>query len=282
MSQDQTLNVNNLVIDMDGVLWHGDTAVPGIGKCLSSIRDLGVGVALASNNSTKTAAQMEAKLAHMGIDLDLQYVVTSANATVSYLKDNYPQATRAYVIGEDGLHDAVQQAGLQVVSVDDVRELAEADNLTAVDAVVGGLARDLTYDLLAMGALLVRAGVPFIASNIDASFPSELGQLPGAGAVLDVVSTASGVKPIVVGKPEQIIFQGALKRLNASPDTSAMIGDRLETAILGAQRAGMTSILVLSGVSTKEDIQKTGIQPDYVFEDIHAVAEALQTAQERV
>jgi 4-nitrophenyl phosphatase len=272
-------HIRNLIIDMDGVLWHGNRAMPGIGRCLADVQALGLNVVLASNNSTKTLAQLQAKLEHMHIDLRPEQLLTSADATINYLKRHYANAKTAYVVGEDGLFDAVARAGFSTITPETVSQIATdtPQNLpTAADFVVGGLTRNLNFELMAMAGLLVRAGVPFIATNADASFPSERGQLPGAGAVMALIEVASGVAPVVVGKPEPIIFQEALARLGADASSSAMIGDRLETDILGAQRAGLTSILVLSGVSTKADIETSGIQPDYVFADMNAVLEALK------
>jgi len=272
-------HIHNLIIDMDGVLWHGNRPMPNIGRCLADLQGLGINVVLASNNSSKTLAQLQAKLEHMHIDLRPEQLLTSADATASYLKRHYADAKTAYVVGEDGLLEAVARAGFTTISPESLSHIAAEtpEGLpTAADFVVGGLARHLNYELLAMAGLLVRAGVPFIATNADASFPSERGQLPGAGALLAMIETASGVAPTVVGKPEPIIFQEALERLGADASNTAMIGDRLETDILGAQRAGLTSILVLSGVSIEADIDTSGIQPDYVMADINAVLGAFQ------
>lgn len=277
-------HIRHLIIDMDGVLWHGNRAMPGIGRCLADLQALGIKLVLASNNSTKTLGQLQQKLEHMHIDLASEQLLTSADATVSYLKRHYQDAKTAYVVGEDGLFDAVARAGFSTITPAAISQIA-TDNLdnpeglrSAADFVVGGLTRNLDFELLAMAALLVRAGVPFIATNADASFPSERGQLPGAGAVMALIEVASGVAPVVVGKPEPIIFQEALARLAADVSSTAMVGDRLETDILGAQRAGLSSILVLSGVSTRADIDTSGIQPDYVYDDMHAVLNALQNA----
>lgn len=272
-------HIRNLIIDMDGVLWHGNRAMPNIEHCLTDLQALGMNLVLASNNSTKTQAQLQAKLEHMHINLSPEQLLTSADATVSYLKRHYQDGKTAYVVGEDGLFDAVARAGFNTITPEEVSKIATEnanDLATAADFVVGGLTRNLNFELLAMASLLVRTGVPFIATNADASFPSERGQLPGAGAVMALIEVASGVAPVVVGKPEPIIFQEALERLGADTTNTAMIGDRLETDIVGAQRAGLTSILVLSGVSTEADIETSGIKPDYVFADMNAVLEAFQ------
>jgi 4-nitrophenyl phosphatase len=272
-------HIRNLIIDMDGVLWHGNRAMPNIGRCLADLQSLGINVVLASNNSTKTLAQLQDKLERMHIDLSSEQLLTSADATGNYLKRHYQDAKTAYVVGEDGLFEAVARAGFDTITPEAISHIATEnpeDLPTAADFVVGGLTRNLTFELVAMAGLLVRVGVPFIATNADASFPSERGQLPGAGAVMAIIETASGVTPVVVGKPEPIIFQEALERLGADATNTAMIGDRLETDILGAQRAGLTSILVLSGVSTEADIETSGIKPDYVLADMNAVLWALQ------
>ena len=142
--------------------------------------------------------------------------------------------------------------------------------------VVGGLMRQaLSYDVLAMGSLLVQGGASFIATNYDSSFPSELGLLPGAGAVLSVVERSSGVSPTVIGKPNTIMFEEALRRLGTAAADTVMLGDRLNTDIEGGKKVGMQTILVLSGVSSLEDVERSSLKPDYTFQDIAALSKAL-------
>ncbi len=141
--------------------------------------------------------------------------------------------------------------------------------------VVVGFTRYATYDDLAMGALAVHKGARFIGTNPDPAFPSELGPLPGAGALIAFVQTATGVTPTLVGKPGPIMFQQAMQRLGGAPHNTAMVGDRLSTDIAGGQAAGLTTILVLSGISTRADAQNNRFKPDYIVADITELAEIL-------
>ena len=138
--------------------------------------------------------------------------------------------------------------------------------------VVVGLSPAVTYEELAMASLLVQHGVPFIGTNPDPTFPSELGPLPGAGALLAVISTATGIQPTIIGKPGPIVFQEAIKRLGGDRETVAMVGDRLSTDIYGAKAAGLRAILVLSGISTREEADAGPVRPDYIFADITELA----------
>jgi 4-nitrophenyl phosphatase len=174
-------------------------------------------------------------------------------------------------MGESGLHRAIKAQGFEVLSAADIKAGAKAN------VVVGGLMREaLNYELLAMGSLLVQRGATFIATNYDSSFPSELGFLPGAGAVLSVVEKSSGVSPTIIGKPNTIMFEEALRRLAKAPFETAMLGDRLNTDIEGGKKAGMQTILVLSGVSTLANVENSSLKPDYIFDDIATLSQALK------
>ena len=137
----------------------------------------------------------------------------------------------------------------------------------------------MTYEDLAMGAHLVNQGVPFVGTNPDANFPSEIGPLPGAGAILAMITTATGIEPTVIGKPGPIIFREAVNRLGGDPSTVAMVGDRLSTDIYGAKAASLRAILVLSGISTREEAEKGPVRPDYILADITELASFLRQEQ---
>ena len=147
----------------------------------------------------------------------------------------------------------------------------------AANVVVVGYTPFVVYKELAMGSLLVHNGARLIGTNPDPSIPSEIGPLPGAGALLAVISTATGVEPYIVGKPGPAIFDEAVRRLASSKDDTAMVGDRLSTDIAGAKAAGLSTILLLSGISSRKDILESGIKPDYVFSDINELTYELQT-----
>ncbi len=261
--------IKNLILDMDGVLWRGDTPMPGLVDFFATLRAAGIGFIMATNNATKTAAMYTARLAGFGVDVAPEQILTSAEATAGYLVENYSPDLPAYVVGAQGLREAIAAQSFRLLTPAEVRAGA------AAAFVVVGLSPQLTYEELAMASLLVHNGTPFIGTNPDPTFPSEIGPLPGAGAIIGVVTTATGVQPTLIGKPGPIIFREALKRLGGDPDGVAMVGDRLSTDIAGAQAAGLRSILVLSGISTREEAEHGPIRPDYIFADIAELASFL-------
>ncbi len=173
------------------------------------------------------------------------------------------------VIGEKGLHDALTAQKFRIISKEEVAKGA------AAPLVVAGIHRQVTYQDFAMGTLLINKGAAFIGTNPDPSYPSELGQMPGAGAILAVLETATGIQPTIIGKPQPIIFQEAVRRLGGTTGNTAMVGDRLTTDIAGGQGAGLHTILVLSGVTSREKVQSSAIKPDFIFEDITDLANHL-------
>lgn len=265
--------IKNLILDMDGVLWRGETPMPGLVAFFDTLRAGGIGFVLATNNATKTAAMYTERLARFGVDVPPHQILTSAEATASYLADLYEPGSPLYVIGAMGLHDALTAQGFEILSAAAVRAGA------AAVSVVAGLSPLMTYDELAMGAHLMNQGVPFVGTNPDPTFPSEIGPLPGAGAILAMLTTATGVEPTIIGKPGPIVFREAVKRLGSDPSTVAMVGDRLSTDIRGAKAAGLRAILVLSGISTREEAETGPIRPDYIMADITELAAFLRQEQ---
>jgi 4-nitrophenyl phosphatase len=174
-------------------------------------------------------AQYVQKLARFGVRILPEQVLTSPVATAGFLRQRYPEGTKVYAVGEAGLHQALSAAGFEVIGPAEVR------GGDGAPVVVGGLTTDsLSYDLLALASLLIRQGAAFVATNYDLTYPAELGQLPGAGAVLSVIASATGVQPTVVGKPYPAMFREAVRRLGSRPEETLMVGDRLETDIEGA------------------------------------------------
>lgn len=263
-------NIRNLILDMDGVLWRGETAMPGLVDFIETLRKLDIGFVLATNNARKTAVQYTEKLAGMGTDIPAAQILTSAETTATCLKDRYPSGTPAYIIGDKGLHDAMNEKGFIIVEPDDVKNGCRAV------LVVVGFTPYTDYNELAMGAVLVSKGAAFYGTNLDLTFPSELGPLPGAGALLALITSATGVTPITFGKPEPVVFEEALRRLGGSRENTAMVGDRLNTDIVGAKSVGLWSIMLLSGISTREDVRQSDIKPDYIFADIQELTQHLK------
>lgn len=272
-------HLRNLIIDMDGVLWHGDTAVPGLADFFKTLRHQAINFVLATNNASKTPAQYVAKLARFGVSVEPAQIVTSAIAAADFLATatapGSPANVNVFIVGGDGLHQALHQRGFSILSVADVMERGQR-----AQAVVVGFWRDVTYADFAAGTVCINHGARFIGANPDVNYPSEWGPLPGAGAFLALIQAATGVPPTVIGKPGAIMFQEALRRLGGTPENTAMVGDRLNTDIAGGKAAGLHTILVLSGISTREALaQAKGQQPDDVCADITALAKALNDRQ---
>lgn len=268
--------IRNLILDMDGVLWHGETPLPGLVDFFAALRGAGIGFVLATNNAAKTAAMYTDKLARLGVAVPPEQILTSSEATATYMAGEYPPGTPVYVVGAQGLRDAMTAKGFRLITPADVRAGATAA------FVVVGFTPDATYEDLAMGSLLVHRGVRFIGTNPDPSLPTELGPLPGAGALLAVIRTATGVEPTVIGKPGPIVFQEAVKRLGGDAASVAMVGDRLSTDIFGAKAAGLRSVLMLTGISTREDVAISSVKPDYIFNNLTELADYLIHEQEPI
>jgi 4-nitrophenyl phosphatase len=247
--------VKALIIDMDGVLWTGSVPLPGLNRFFDLLHSRSIPYILATNNASKTVDQYCQKLAGFGVTIKPETVMTSSLATAAFLEGELPPGSKVYIVGQDGLHEALGQVGFIIVH----------DHSQPVAAVVAGIDFTLTYDKLKHGALLIRRGARFIGTNGDLTFPSEEGLLPGAGSILAALEAATGVKPITIGKPEPFMLQVAMRKMGSSPDQTVMIGDRLETDILGGQRAGIRTIMVTTGVDKPETIAEKGIQPDVIL-----------------
>jgi len=257
-------NIKSLIIDMDGVLWRGSTTLPGLTAFFDFLRRRNIPFTLATNNASKTQAQYVQRFAGLGVTISPNEVMTSSLATAEYLKMQHPTGTRIYVIGQDGIHHALVEAGFVITDQD-------------AAAVVAGIDFELTYDKLKKAVLQINKGARFIGTNPDVTFPIEGGFAPGAGSILAAISAATGQKPSIIGKPEATMFKIAIQRMKANPAHTAMLGDRLETDILGAQRAGLKSVLVLSGVTQPEDLENSDIKPDWVFSGIDELVEKWNT-----
>lgn len=255
-------SLKGLIIDMDGVLWHGDHPLPGLPEFFASLNQHQIKFMLATNNNTQRLEGFVAKAAKFGVDVDPDQVITASVATIHYLRSKYPQGSRIHVVGEAALKSLITEAGF-----------IEAD--TEVDAVVVTLDRQLTYEMLKRAALLIRAGAEFIAPNLDPSYPTPEGFVPGGGAVVAAVATASDKHPLVIGKPESWMFQICMERMQTQAFETASLGDRLSTDIAGGQRLGLKTILVLSGVTSTTDLEASLVRPTWVFQGLEDLTRAL-------
>ncbi len=260
-------HIRNLIIDMDGVLWHGDRPMPGLVAFFHLLRARGIKFVLATNNASRSGADFQAKLAGMGVSVELDEILTSPQATASWLAAYAPDA-RIYTIGEPGLRTELEARGLTVVRDVDVA----AQGATHV---VVGIDRTLTYAKLVEACLLIRAGAVFIGTNPDVTLPGERGTIPGNGAILAALEISSDVKPQIIGKPQPEMMIQAMTRMGGTVADTAVIGDRLDTDILGGQNAGLTSLLVTSGISSAAESMRGPISADYIFDDIAAISAVL-------
>jgi len=259
-------DIQALTIDMDGVLWLGDTPLPGLNRFFDFLHQQDMPYMLATNNASKTPAQYLQKFAKFGVKVEPQHVLTSSLATAAYLQRELAPGDRVYVIGGAGLHEAIREAGFVVL--DDASQPAVA--------VVAGIDFAVTYNKLKDATLLIQRGARFVGSNGDLTFPAEDGYYPGAGAILAAIQAATQVKPVTIGKPEPLMFEIAVEKMGSQPNHTAMLGDRLETDILGGQRAGLKTIMVTTGVDNLETIAQKGIQPDAVFSGLNELVDAWQ------
>ncbi len=255
--------IDGLILDMDGVLWRGPRVMPGLATFFQAIRRLRAGFILATNNSTRTVGQYVDKLAVLGVQVRPEQVLTSAYASADHLLGMTERGAKVYAVGEEGLDAALESRGFRLAA-------------DGAQFVIAGLDRAFTYRKMATAATLIRKGARFIGTNPDLTLPTPSGPLPGAGAVLAAISAACGIEPTIVGKPEPLMFQQALAWLGTDPERTAVVGDRLETDILGGKNAGVRTILVLSGVTSKELLAESPIRPDWVFDDIGALSTALE------
>jgi NagD protein len=240
--------------DMDGVLVHEGQPVPGAPEFVNRLRKSGKPFLILTNNSMYTARDLQARLARMGFELSESAIWTSALATAKFLDDQRPEGT-AYVIGEAGLTTALHAVGYILTD-------------HKPDYVVLGETRTYSFEAITIAIRLINDGARFIATNPDPTGPSNEGALPACGAVAALISKATGVEPYFVGKPNPMMMRSALNTINAHSETTAMIGDRMDTDILCGLEAGLETILVLSGISTRGEIDRYPYRPSRILNSV--------------
>jgi NagD protein len=256
------------LMDMDGVLVHEEDAIPGADRLLTALRERAIPFLVLTNNSIYTQRDLSARLRASGLDVPEESIWTSALATAHYLDDQRPGGS-AYVIGEAGLTTALHQAGYT---------LTERDP----DYVILGETRTYSFERITRAIRLIAAGARFIATNPDPSGPSPDGMVPATGSVAALISKATGIEPYYVGKPNPLMMRSALNALDAHSETTAMIGDRMDTDIVSGLEAGLETVLVLTGVSTRESAERFPFRPSRILESVAELAdeiEALPTAR---
>ena len=240
--------------DMDGVLVHENRAVPGARELIQQWTDLGAPFLVLTNNSIFTPRDLSARLRASGLDVPEEALWTSALATADFLRSQDPGGS-AFVIGEAGITTALHEAGFIMTE-------------TNPDYVVLGETRTYSFEAITRAIRLIDAGARFISTNPDATGPSPEGSLPATGAVSALITRATGREPYVIGKPNPMMFRSAMNRIGAHSEVTAMIGDRMDTDIVAGIEAGLHTILVLTGISDRAEIERYPFRPDEVLDSV--------------
>ncbi len=241
------------VIDLDGVVYKGDTLVKNADKRIASMRKKGR-VLFATNNASLHREEYVRKLRGFGIPAEKDEVLTSAYVSAVYINTHYDDP-RVFMIGERGLKQELEEQGIKVC-------------WRNCDLVLVGLDKGFNYDKLARGLRFIERGAPFLATNDDNALVTESGLLPGAGAIVSALKTASGREPMVIGKPSDTMADFILTKAGVKPEEVLVIGDRLDTDVVMGKNFGMKTALVLTGYTKQEDIEKSRIKPDYVLDGL--------------
>ena len=241
-------------MDMDGVLVHEEDALPGADRFLARLRETGTPFLVLTNNSIYTRRDLAARLRASGLDVPEESIWTSALANARFLESQRPGGS-AFVIGEAGLTTALHEAGYTLTE-------------RAPDYVVLGETRTYSFEAITKAIRLVDAGARFIATNPDPTGPSAEGPLPACGAVAALITKATGAMPYIIGKPNPMMFRSAMNRIEAHSESTAMIGDRMDTDVVAGMEAGLRTYLVLSGSTRPEDVHRYPYRPSVVVDSV--------------
>ncbi|MDQ0416553.1 4-nitrophenyl phosphatase [Croceifilum oryzae] len=240
------------LIDLDGTLYRGIEVIPGAVHFMKRLVEQNIPYLYLTNNSSRLPEQVAKHLRGFGLPATPEQVYTSALATAQYVQKNYP-GSKVLVVGEEGLRHALIEVGMTVTDHEP-------------DVVVAGIDRSFDYEKLKRASLAIQDGATYIATNVDRVLPTEEGYLPGSGTINIAISHASDTKPIVIGKPETIILQYAMDLLHTKPDETLIVGDNLETDILTGVRGGVDTLMVTTGVHSRQDVEKYNITPTFVVD----------------
>jgi NagD protein len=254
--------IRSWLMDMDGVLVHEESAVPGADRFLTALRAREIPFLVLTNNSIYTRRDLAARLRASGLEIPEESIWTSALATARFLEDQRPGGS-AFVIGEAGLTTALHQAGYT---------LTERDP----DYVVLGETRTYSFERITHAIRLIERGARFIATNPDPTGPSPDGSLPATGAVAALISRATDRAPYYVGKPNPLMMRSALNAIDAHSETTAMIGDRMDTDVVSGLEAGLETVLVLTGVATRESAETYPFRPTRIVDSVAQLADEIE------
>lgn len=248
-----------MLIDMDGVVYRGDQMIPGADRFIDALQRDRIPFLFLTNNSQRTARDVATKLSRMGIHVTEQNIFTCAMATARYLASRKPNGT-AFVIGEGGLLQALDREGFSIVDQDP-------------DFVVVGEGRTITLDTLERAVNLILGGAKLIATNLDPNCPTKNGTRPGCGATVAYLETVTGIKAFSVGKPSPIMMRAARKQLGLATSQTIMIGDTVDTDILGGTQMGYRTVLTLSGSTSRAELEHYAFGPDVIVDSIAELAD---------
>nr|WP_245339018.1 TIGR01457 family HAD-type hydrolase [Paenibacillus shirakamiensis] len=256
------------MIDLDGTLYHGSHRIPGADELIHYLQSKNIPYLFVTNNSSRTPQGVADHLQEMGIPAEPEHVCTSSQAAAFYIASQRPNC-RVAVIGEEGLTHALEQAGLKITE-------------ERPEYVVQGIDRHFNYDKLTHAVRWIMEGAGYILTNPDLLLPSEDGLTPGAGTIAASIQAAAGIKPIVIGKPSEILMNFALEKLSLPSENVAVIGDNIHTDILAGARAGCGTILTLTGITTHANLvvhsSAAGVQPDYIYKDLEALLQGIRNS----
>jgi len=268
-----------VIFDLDGVIYRGRQPVPGAAELVAGLRKAGLLVRFATNNSMATRAMYVPRLVEMGIPVEVDEIVTSTSATIDHLRAHLPEVRRVMAVGAEGMLHELLAAGFDAIAAGDAVDASyDGGPLEAeYDAVIAGLDPAFDFRRLAAATTAIRAGARFIATNADLRYPTPTGFLPGAGSIIAALRAASGSEPLVIGKPQPGIFTAILERADVREEEAVAIGDNPDADMVAASRAGMRSILVLTGVADAAMAAALDgeMRPDHVADDPDAVAAIL-------
>lgn len=242
------------ICDMDGVIYHGNRLLPGVKEFVEWLYRENKRFLFLTNSSERTPRELQQKLARMGLDVDESHFYTSALATAQFIKTQAPGCS-AYVVGAPGLYNALYQAGITINDVDP-------------DYVVVGETSNYNYESILKAVELINKGAKLIGTNTDLTGPSERGIIPACRALTAPIELTTGVNAYFVGKPNPLMMRTGLRLLGVHSDEAAMVGDRMDTDIVAGTETGLDTVLVLSGVTSREDLAKYAYRPKYVLNGV--------------
>jgi 4-nitrophenyl phosphatase len=259
--------VRAVLFDMDGVIYVGNQPLPSVQELLDYLDATGRRWLCITNNASNTSQMFADKLAKMGIKANPAHILGSAEATAAWLGEQAPQKGKVIMLGMEGLRTALLNEGFTLV-----------DDPFDAEFAVAGINFNLVYEDVARVALAVRNGARFVGTNIDPTYPSERGQIPGTGSIIAMLEAATSVKPEIVGKPYPGMYQLAMHRVHSQPTETMMVGDRYETDITGATTLGLVTTGVLTGISSREVFEAGTPPPDFILSGLPELLERFQQA----